>query len=335
MTAATLTPVATIPTTQAVLPASSVSRTLRTGRGGPVRLGDLLLHVSGFETRRAGESFASPPRTVGHVGLVAAGGGRGLAAVGPEQAVAVALRDRDDPAPADAARGKVVFCNARGDSLVFQADQQYTTAALCACGNATGAAAAVQARLMGRRHLGQAVKLPDGWVEASASVSRTAEGTWRVEQAWCGVQLHAEQARLGGRDVAVCTGTFNEYLIVRLPDRAALDSFGLDDALHLWQEGRRFSCFADPLRSRLAAVAPAGGRAAVKFYTCGRAHPGAPLTGLAVLAVAARKIAWLASLTAASEVENRRGVDVLPAARATSRGAEVRFPTIDVTLRGV
>ena len=71
MTAATFTPLATIPTTQAVLPASPVSRTLRTGRRGPVRLGELLLHVSGFETRRAGESFASPPRTVGHVGLVA------------------------------------------------------------------------------------------------------------------------------------------------------------------------------------------------------------------------------------------------------------------------
>ena len=226
--------------------------------------------------------------------MVVAGGGRELEAAGTEQAVALTRLDRE-PAPAGAARGKVVFCGPHGATLVYQADQEQTSAALCACGNATGAAAALQAHSQGRAVVRQAVKLPDGWVAARAVVTVAEGGAWRVEQTWGGVQLHVQRTELCGRTAALCMGTFNEYLLVRLGSKAELEAFGLEDALALWREGRRFGAFEDPLRSRLVALAPAGERAAVKFYTCGRMHPGAPLTGLAVLAAAADRIDWLST----------------------------------------
>src|SRR5262245_8199498 len=302
--------------------------------GDPVRLGNVLLQVHAFETRRAGEALSCPPRTVGHTALALAGADRRLDWAGPAEAVELCARAPEERRGGDAAVGKVVFCNRLGETHVYQSDRQARSAALCACGNATGAAAAALAHCLNRRRLRHNVRLPEGRVEMTAGARRTADGGWHVEQAWGGIRLEARAEELGGRDVAVCTGIFNDYLVLRLCDRAELEALTLDEVLALWQAGRRFGAFANPLQSRLAAVAPDGGRARVRFFTCGRMHPGAPLTGLATLAVAAGRVDWLAGLLRGGAVEHRRGVDALPAVRATPHGAAIEFPAIHVVLHG-
>jgi hypothetical protein len=299
---------------------------------GVVRLGAALLQVFPFETRRAGELRSSPPRTVGHTAVVLTGDDRRLDWAGPAEAAALCAGAPEERRGDDAATGKVVFCNRLGETHVYQADPQKGTAALCACGNATGAAAAALAHCLGRTRLRHNVKLPEGRVEIDATANRAADG-WRVEQAWGGIRLHAVPAAMGGRDAAVCTGTFNDYLLVRLRDRAEPDALGMEDVLAWWSEGQRYGAFANPLQSRLAAIAPDGARPWVRFFTCGRMHPGAPLTGLATLAVAAGRVPWLAALLRGGEVEHRRGIDALPAVRVTGRGAEIQFPAIHVVLR--
>jgi len=305
--------------------------------GALVPLGGVLLEVFAFETRRAGEALSCPPRTVGHTAMALAGGDRRLDWAGPAGAVELCLRAPEERRGGDAAVGKVVFCNRVGETQVYQTDRQNRSAALCACGNATGAAAATLAHCLGRTRLRHNVKLPEGRVEMTATAVQAAGG-WRVEQAWGGIGLQTTAANIGGHEAVVCTGTFNDYLVVRLRDRAALEALALDEVLGFWREGRRYGGFANPLQSRLAAVAPGPGRPCVRFFTCGRMHPGAPLTGLATLAVAAGRGGWLGALLRGGEVEHRRGVDALPAVRflgsRTDDSTEIEFPAIHVTLRG-
>jgi hypothetical protein len=303
-----------------------------TPAGELVPLGSALVQVHAFETRRAGEALSCPPRTVGHTALAVAGSDRRLDWAGPAEAVVLCLRAPEERRGGDAAVGKVVFCNRLGETHVYQADREKRSAALCACGNATGAAAATLAHSLGRSHLRHDVKLPEGRVEMRATASRAAGG-WRVGQAWGGLRLEATAAEFGGRPAAVCTGTFNDYLVIRLRDRAELDALTLEEVLRLWGEGRRYAAFANPLQARLAAVAPGAVRPCVRFFTCGRMHPGAPLTGLATLAVAAGRVPWLGALLEGGEVEHRRGVDALPTVRAAGRGSEIEFPAIHVALR--
>src|SRR2546429_396523 len=79
---------------------------------------------------------------------------------------------------------------------------------------------------------------------------------WCVDQAWGGLRPQVRGGELLGRRVAICTGAFNDYLIARLPGPAELETFGLEDALALWEAARSAAEFADPLRSRLVALAP-------------------------------------------------------------------------------
>src|ERR671936_457402 len=65
---------------------------------------------------------------------------------GPAEAAEVCLRKGGPPPSEESAREKVIFCNAQGDTLVYQANRAKSSAALCACGNASGASAALLAR---------------------------------------------------------------------------------------------------------------------------------------------------------------------------------------------
>jgi hypothetical protein len=248
--------------------------------------------------------------------------------------VAVALRTEEPRCP-EAAREKVVFCNPRGETLLYQADRHNRSAALCACGNASGSAAALLAHHLNMPRVRQRVQLPDGPVQMDADVARTGAGAWRVQQSWGGIRFQAREAMLGGREVVIGTGTLNDYLVVRLSDPQELEAFGLEEVLGLWYEARRYSGFEDPLQSRLVAIAPNGPRPYARFYTCGRTHPGAPLTGLALLALAAGQVGWLASLLRVGQIEHRRGIDSLPAVRIGPGGTEVQFTGIDVVLHGM
>jgi hypothetical protein len=190
------------------------------------------------------------------------------------------------------------------------------------------------AHCLNQREVHQSLTLPEGRVEMRSRVAGTVDGGWRVEQSWGGIQLQFRQARLLGREVALCTGTFNDYVIVPLADRAELEAFGLPQVLALWQEAAKYSGFQDVLRSRLVALAPNRTMPHARFYTCGRLHPGAPLTGLATLAVGTRHINWLASLLKDRRLEHRRGTDVLPVVQETPGRMAISFPAIHVVLRG-
>jgi hypothetical protein len=293
-----------------------------------------LFRVCPFETRRCDEDRACPPRTVGVAAVLVAGWDASLKQFGPEAAVELSRRAPQTSASVGAARGKVTVCSPNGETRTYQADDHSRSAALCACGNANAAGAALLARHLRRVEITQSLTLPEGRAAVCARVRPVEDGAWRVEQAWGGLRPAVRETRLLGRDVAVCTGAFNDYLIVHVPSRPALESFGLEQALQLWEKARPLGGFDDPLRSRLAAVAPDGMRAGVKFFTCGRAHPGAPLTGLAVLSVVGERVEWLASALLGREVEHPRGTDALPMVATTLQGTEVRLPAVDVVLYG-
>jgi hypothetical protein len=264
------------------------------------------------------------------------GNGRGGLNIGPGEAAEVALRGPADASITESAKEKVVFCSRTGETLVFQADRQNRSAALCACGNASAAAAALLAQRLNRTRVDQDLHMPDGRLEMRSEAAPTGDGGWRVEQAWTGFRFHVREADMHGRRVAVCTGSFNDYLVVLLGGAAELEQFDLPEVLALWRQARQYSGFDNPLQSRLVALAPqAGGRPFAKFYTCGRPHPGAPLTGLATLAMASSRVNWLASLLEGSTVEHRRGTDPLPSVRAARNGFEIGFPAIDVHLHGI
>jgi hypothetical protein len=248
--------------------------------------------------------------------------------------VQVCLQASDLPPSPEAAKEKVIFCAPEGQTHVYQADRNNRTAALCACGNAAGAAAAMLAHCLDRHVINQDLRLPDGQVTANSNVGRASGGGYRVAQSWAGIRFQVLEAELLGRPVAVCHGSLNDYLIVLLPGESELHRFELDDALALWAEARQFSGFTNPLQSRLAAIVPRPGNAPfVRFYTCGRLHPGAPLTGLAALALAATSVPWLDSILKGRAIEVRRGVDPLPQARATKEGHEVAFAPINAVLK--
>jgi hypothetical protein len=294
-----------------------------------------LFQVHPFETRRRGEDRHCPPRTVGFTNLLLGSAPNGLS-VGAQEAVEVALRHPNDPVPGEAAKEKVVFCDRHGQTVVFQADRQKKSAAVCACGNASATAAALLAQRLGRREITQELQVPDGRLEMSSHVTPLAGDAWTVEQSWIGIRFQVHETEMHGRQVAACTGSFNEYLIVRLDGASELEQFDLPDALALWGEGRKLGGFNDPLQSRLVAIASQGGAPPfAKFYTCGRAHPGAPLTGLATIAIASGSVGWLSKLLVGGVIQHRRGLDPLPAVRKTARGYESGFPAIDVFLNGV
>src|SRR5205823_9507527 len=96
--------------------------------------------VFAFETRRLGESRECPPRTVGFAALLS-GNQTSLGTVGTKEAVALSLWLGSEAASTESAKEKVIFCSRRGETAVYQTSRQDRSAALCACGNATGAAA--------------------------------------------------------------------------------------------------------------------------------------------------------------------------------------------------
>ncbi len=290
-----------------------------------VKLGGSWFRVYPFETRRCGEARSCPPRSVGAT-CMAQDYSQDLTAIGQHEALAVCRGFLQEPDPTQSAKEKVVFGNRRGEILVFQGDRLNGSAALCSCGNATAAGAAMLAHSVNHGLVCQVCSIPEGQLEMCSWVT-PAGGGWRVAQSWCGLSFPVVQASLLGHKVAIGTGTFNNYVILSLPGRAP-ESFAVPEVLALWEAARPFG-FDNILRARLAAIFPADPHPFVTFYTCGRMHPGAPLTGLAALAMAARQVAWLASLLKLGRIQHRRGFDSLP----VCRDSEVDFPAIHVVLK--
>src|SRR5262245_17776857 len=214
----------------------------RTGRRRPIGLGGSLFQVFPFETRRSGEARTSPPRTVGYTSYLL-GNGRASLTAGEREAVEVILRHTAEPCPPEAAKDKVVFCSRAGETLVFQADRQKQSAALCACGNASATAAALLGNRLNQRRVRQDLHLPDGRLETASTVTPLTRESWRVEQTWIGIRFQVQSTVLGGRQVAVCRGSFNDYLVVGLPSEGELEQFELPEVIDLWRQEWRFSGF--------------------------------------------------------------------------------------------
>lgn len=247
----------------------------------------------------------------------------------PDDWVAAVERARMD-VPPDCARGKLAVVARAGDRWLVQAHQladDGTDGDVVACSNATAAAAAVVAEA------GEAalmLELADGHhASVSASVADAAENAVRVDQRWSGIPCAFEpEALADGRACIRVVGALNHYLVVRARDADDLAAISIDDAVRL---SHHFGHDSEPLRSRIAFVHAGKDRRSARFFTCDqRQHPSAPLTGLAVLALAAGTVDWL---TPAATIEVTVGAMRPPAVRWTTDGiAEIDFPPILVDL---
>jgi hypothetical protein len=213
----------------------------------------------------------------------------------------------------------------------YQVSDCQTQAALAACGNTTAAACALEAWLTGAGSAATWVELADQTsirVQTEFSVGPAA--SYVVRQTWHDVPLHlCEERLLSGRYCAAWLGPLNNYLVVRA--RAGEDpaEFTLAEATHLW---RCFGLDRQPLLARLAVVDPATQPCPrVKFFTCGeREHPSAPLTGLAVLALAAQRQNWR-QLALCQRVITPAGPMTLPTVQAArDREVTIEFPPVRV-----
>jgi hypothetical protein len=120
--------------------------------------------------------------------------------------------------------------------------------------------------------------------------------------------------------------------MVRVRAGETPDAVDADAVLAL---SRRFGLDAQPLLARVAVVARAPGELPqLKVYTCGRAHPSAPPTGLAALALAAERVDWL-PLGRQQSVLTPAGPMRLPSARWLPDGtAQLEFAPLRVQLDG-
>ncbi|HEY8156150.1 MAG TPA: hypothetical protein VII72_18615 [Myxococcota bacterium] len=236
----------------------------------------------------------------------------------------------------DCARGKVAAIARRGsraEVACYQVSDSRSDANLIACCNATAAAAAFEAERSGLRWLSLRVGLPgrnrvrvESWVG-----SQRAGGERPVGQIWHGVPLALRaETDAGGRHLAVCMSPLNRYLVLRVRAGEEVHEFPASEAQSLW---RRFGLAREPLASRMAVVGGDANAPRVKFFTCGeRAHPSAPPTGLAVLAIAAQRLGWEA-VRAARRVITPAGEMEMPRFHLLADGsATFEFPTILVAL---
>jgi hypothetical protein len=237
--------------------------------------------------------------------------------------------------PPNCARDKVVVYSWNHESCdvaCFQVSDSRTSARLVACCNGTAAAAAEYAALTGAPRIAMQVDLPGRHVvEVTTDVDRvTGNAAARVSQLWNRVPftIDAEQC-VDGRSCAVCVNPFNHYLVVQTRPGESAEAFPVGLALDLRQ---RLGLGNEPLLSRIAVVEPGiDAVPGVKFLTCGdRAHPSAPLSGLAVVAAVAHRLGWT-FLQNAARVRTPAGLMSLPKLTAHPDGAIcVQFPDVFV-----
>jgi hypothetical protein len=280
-----------------------------------------------FRTRQVADP-AGFVRTFGTV----VDAGRGPLAFGAADAV-----EHAHPSPPPGcARGKVAVVSRRrggAEAVCWQVADDRSEAHVVGCCNAAAAVAALCADGSERSAVRLRMTVPGpSPVRVEAAVRRAPGGDRVVHQVWDAVPaLRPLPRRVLGRRGAVVVGPFNDYLVLE-SDAADLASFSGSDAARAWREveGER-----SPLRARVAVVALAaeGDAPRARFFTCGgRAHPSAPLTGLAVLALAARSLAWL-DLRGATHVASEAGPMPLPLALEAADGtSRVEFPGVVVAL---
>jgi hypothetical protein len=237
----------------------------------------------------------------------------------------------DDSDERPAASGKVAVLEDDGTLLVrvHQRADGSAHAVTVACSNATAAASTAFA---GDRALSFALALPSGQTIAVDTQTRAlASGEHAVVQTWYDVRVDVDDVGIvDGRRVAACRGPLNDYLLVGARPSEPDDKLTLDEARRLWD---RFGFLDSPLRARLAFLRGIAPTPRASFFTCGgRAHPSAPLTGLAVLAVARRRLDW-PEIRGLEVVETSVGPIALPNVWTARDGASTfEFPSVVVQL---
>jgi len=182
------------------------------------------------------------------------------------------------------------------------------------CGNAAAAVAMLLAENAGDGTI--IFNLQGSGAVAKVQATVTAA---QVEQAWDvpAAPRISPMALLGRRAVQI-VGLFNRYTVV---------DAGADDATLT-----ALLADADPL-TRVAAVDLTADAPTVTFFTCGRRHPSAPLTGLAVLAFLGRQVDWLAPLAATDSVLVGGSPEPLPVIDMYTGGVRIVLPTTVVNLK--
>lgn len=294
-------------------------RPVEDGRAAPTR-------AWSFQTRQV----ADPPGFVRTHGAVVDAGAVPLRAA---DFAAAADQVRLDPPP-DCARGKLAVLSSAGGTaaaVAHQLSDHGTASQVVACSNATAAVAAVCAESAGEAEVEVVVELPwGGFVPVHARLAGTTdERSLTVAQTWDGLEVTVEaEAAVDGHTCARVLGPLNNYLLVRTGPGEQLEEFDLARALRL---SSNLGLDDEPLLTRIVIVQPEHDHVRTKFFTCGeRLHPSAPLTGLAVLALAAPSLAWFPDVPA---VETPLGPMALPYVRTRADGrASVDFPPIFVEL---
>lgn len=259
--------------------------------------------VCTFETRQ----IHDPPAFVRTFGTVVEAGPLPLRFEGRD-----AIEHAHPDPPAGCARGKVAAWAGNDDgcdAVCYQLSDCRTRAQVVACCNGTAAVAAVYAQRPGLVRM--RIDLPGHRVHVDARVGEAGE----VEQTWRRIPLSVTATGPYAR----CSGPLNDYVIVR----ADPATFPITEAVRL------FGLAREPLRSRIGVLGD-GPLPRARFFTCGeREHPSAPLTGLAVLALAAARLGW----PPFRSVETPGGPMPLPRVRHRADGtADIEFPRVIVRL---
>ena len=235
------------------------------------------------------------------------------------------------------AHGKVALAmRQQGDIHVacYQVCDCRTQVVLAACGNTIGAVAALDSRLSGTRHVNLRAELANqDRIQVEAELSRLGpSATQVVRQTWHDVPLQmCDEQLVSGRNCTTWLGPLNNYLVVRARPDDDPAELTVKEAVALW---RYFGLDRQPLLARMAVVQlNARPLPSVKFFTCGqREHPSAPLTGLAILALAAQRLEWR-DLTTAGRVMTPNGPMALPRVHPVGETrVRIEFPPVIVEL---
>ncbi len=219
-------------------------------------------------------------------------------------------------APGAAAYGKVAIIR-RDGIAAFQVGKGKALAPAF-CGNATAAALLF---LTGGREAQTRVIGAGAQHEVHARIDGQ-----QVDQTWLLDEGGVEERTWEGRRVVVLS-TLNPYALIvgGLPDGVGADA-------------ARRQLLGPGLTAKLAVVDGDGEAPIVDFYNANGRHGGVPQTGLASIALAARRVAWFAALFPGRRALHRTHAGLVPRdvpeAEATADGRiAIAMPRVAVDLR--
>jgi hypothetical protein len=209
------------------------------------------------------------------------------------------------------AQGKLALVNPHSElpvAAVFQLSPAGCNRVFCGNG-----AAGVAAHLAAARKTKNPAFLLRGSGALTVTVRAAVSGI-TVAQVW----IVPADAEISTTPAAIEVNLFNHYTVVDAASGNVAEL--LNDA--------------DP-RRRIAAVEMRGEEPRVTFYTSGREHPSAPLTGLCILALLSNQVEWLRPLLELRCVIVHGHAEPLPAVVVGTNHLEFELPETEVTLEPI